>query len=118
MEHLNRHRDVRKKMHFMLQSMIHQKLQGAPKNAPNNLHIDKQVYTFEAAPKGALEVALKIHLKRDFSSNRASDAAHNVVLDDGHNDVLEGELQSSIEIAIEDAQKGDRKYLFYVLLDS
>ena len=117
MEHLNRHKNVRKKMHFMLQSMIHQKLQGAPKNALNNLHIDKQVYTFEVAPKGALEVALKIHLKRDFSSNRASDAAHNVVLDDGHNDVLEGELQSSIEIAIEDAQKGDRKYLFYLLLD-
>ena len=117
MEHLNRHKNVRKKMHFMLQSMIHQKLQGAPKNALNNLHIDKQVYTFEVAPKGALEVALKIHLKRDFSSNRVSDAAHNVVLDDGHNDVLEGELQSSIEIAIEDAQKGDRKDLFYLLLD-
>ena len=48
--------------------------------------------TFEVAPKGALEVALEIHLKRDFSSNRASDAAHNAVLDDGHNDVLEGEL--------------------------
>ena len=55
---------------------------------------------------------------QDFSSNRASDPAHNVVLDDGHDDVLEGELQSSIEIAIEDAQKGDRKDQFYVLLDS
>ena len=55
---------------------------------------------------------------QDFSSNRASDPAHNVVLDDGHDDVLEGELQSSIEIAIEDAQKGDRKDPFYVLLDS
>ena len=109
---------MRKKIHFMLQLMIHQKLQVAPKNALSNLHIDTQVYTFEVALKRALEVVLKMHLKIDFSSNRASDAEQNVVLDDGHNDVLEGELQSSIEVATENAQKGDRKDPFYVLLDS
>ena len=115
----------------MLQLMIHLKLQSARQNALSNLHIDTQEGTSEVALKGALEVVLKIHLHlhlmmqqmmykcvQDVSSNRISYAGHNVVLDDGHNDVLEGELQSSIEVATENAQKGDRKDPFYVLLDS
>ena len=66
------YKNVREKMHFMLQLMIHLTVQsrgapegtleGAPSDALSNLHKDAQEGTFEVALKGALEGALGLHL--------------------------------------------------------
>ena len=63
---------VKKKMHFMLQSMIHLIVQwrgspdatfdGAPKDALSNLHKDAQEGAYDVSLTGALGVALKFHL--------------------------------------------------------
>ena len=59
----------KKKMHFMLQLMIHLRVQsragpegtfdGAPKDSYKYLHKDAQESSFEVALKGATEVALE-----------------------------------------------------------
>ena len=65
-------KNVKKKMHFTLELMIHLSVNwrgatedtfdGAPKDALSDLHKDAQKVVFEVAPKDALEVALELHL--------------------------------------------------------
>ena len=66
------YKNVKEKMHFMLQIMIHlavqsrgateSTLEGAPNDALSNLHKDTQEAAFEVALKGALKIVLKLHL--------------------------------------------------------
>ena len=66
------HRNVKRKMHFMLQLMIHLTEQskfvpegtfdGSTKEALSSLHKDAQESALEVALKSALEVALESHL--------------------------------------------------------
>ena len=66
------HKNVKKKIHFTLQLMIHLTVQprgaaegtfdGPPKDALGDLHKDAQKGACEVAPKIALEVALEMHL--------------------------------------------------------
>ena len=65
-------KNAKKKMHFTLQLMIHLIVQsrgapegtfdGAPKDNLSDLHKNSQEGVFEVALKGALEVALELHL--------------------------------------------------------
>ena len=66
------HKNVKKKMHFTLQLMIHLIVQsrgapegtfdGAPKDALRDLHKDAQKGACQVALKGAREVAVALHL--------------------------------------------------------
>ena len=66
------HNNVKKKIHFTLQLMIHFTVQsrgapectfdGAPKDGLSDLHKDAQRGTFEVTLKDELEVALELHL--------------------------------------------------------
>ena len=65
-------KNVKKKMHFTLQLMIHLivqsrgapkcKFDGAPKHALRDLHKDAQKGACQVALKGAREVAVALHL--------------------------------------------------------
>ena len=71
-EHLKMYKNVKEKMNFILQLMIHLAVksrgapegtfEGAPNDALTNLHKDAEESAFEVALKGALEVALELHL--------------------------------------------------------
>ena len=66
------HKNVKKKIHFTLQLMIHLTVQSrgapestfdlAPKDALRDVHKDARKGACEVALKGALEVALALHL--------------------------------------------------------
>ena len=66
------YKNVKEKMHFMLQIMVHLAVQsrgatkgtleGAPNDTLSNLHKDTQEGAFEVALKGALKIVLKLHL--------------------------------------------------------
>ena len=62
------YKNVKKKMHFTLQLMIHLKVQlrglpdGAPKGALSDRHKDAQYGVCEISLKEALELALVLHL--------------------------------------------------------
>ena len=71
-DHLKMHKNVKKKMHFAMQLMIHLTVQsrsapegtlaGALKDALTNLHKDPKEGAYWVARKGAVEVALVLHL--------------------------------------------------------
>ena len=71
-KHLIRNKYEKKKIHFMLQLMIHFTVQSrgapegtiedVPKDALSDFHKDGQEGAFEVARKGALVVALELHL--------------------------------------------------------
>ena len=70
--HVREHKNMKKKIHFTLQLMIHMTVQsrgclegifdGAPKDALSNLHKDAEEGACEMALKGVLELHLWLHL--------------------------------------------------------